>query len=176
MARYISDQSQYQQSGIESTNPRMQEIVQSGKTKDGRFRCGFCSMYFSFKSQLEIHKRRHTGDKPFVCQVCHKGFAQKNNLKSHMIQHIPRNWPVKFAKDLHRTSIVTYMRLTWIETGKVQDTLTPVVIRYPSWKVLSFKMAAYYHNITFNSNVIAVCLNKVSAKYRWLAKQWLAEN
>jgi len=48
-----------------------------------RFECNHCKKRFSEKTQLNIHKRIHTGEKPFVCQICGYSCSQKSNLKKH---------------------------------------------------------------------------------------------
>ena len=49
--------------------------------------CEFCENRFVSKSQLELHRRVHTGEKPWVCDVCGKGFAQKQNMVDHKRVH-----------------------------------------------------------------------------------------
>jgi KRAB domain-containing zinc finger protein len=49
--------------------------------------CPQCDMVFYKQSTMEIHLRKHTGDKPYVCEVCGKKFARSNNLKLHTRTH-----------------------------------------------------------------------------------------
>ncbi|XP_060572453.1 zinc finger protein 235-like [Ruditapes philippinarum] len=73
---------------IYSTSYTIAGLQEEIPTKRDGFRCPDCGIQYKFKSQMEIHRRIHTGVKPFVCEVCHKAFAQKNNLKSHMTVHM----------------------------------------------------------------------------------------
>ncbi|XP_055304819.1 zinc finger protein OZF-like [Sitodiplosis mosellana] len=51
-------------------------------------KCVFCEYSTLWKSHLNLHSLKHTGEKPFGCDFCLKRFAQKNNLRVHMKVHV----------------------------------------------------------------------------------------
>ncbi|KAI1214858.1 uncharacterized protein F4807DRAFT_10568 [Annulohypoxylon truncatum] len=62
---------------------------QSGKERQKKYVCDIkgCGKRCSQKTQLETHKRAHTGEKPFECEVCGERFTQRGNLKTHSRRH-----------------------------------------------------------------------------------------
>lgn len=49
-----------------------------------RYVCTDCPFSTNRKSNIERHRRTHTGEKPFSCAVCGFPFGQKSHLKVHM--------------------------------------------------------------------------------------------
>lgn len=46
--------------------------------------CGICHKAFNQKNALQIHLKRHSGEKPHKCSYCELAFTQKGNLKTHI--------------------------------------------------------------------------------------------
>lgn len=43
-----------------------------------------CEKAFNQKSALQVHMKKHTGERPYKCDYCAMGFTQKSNMKLHM--------------------------------------------------------------------------------------------
>ncbi|PSN55131.1 hypothetical protein C0J52_01865 [Blattella germanica] len=65
-----------------------QIIVKRKKDKEKKsFICEYCGREFSEKLNLQIHVRRHTGDRPYNCQLCGKAFYTNQQLAIHVRRH-----------------------------------------------------------------------------------------
>lgn len=63
----------------------------SGRDRQKRYVCDVkgCNKRCTQKTQLETHKRAHTGEKPYGCPEpgCGRRFTQRGNLKTHIRSH-----------------------------------------------------------------------------------------
>ena len=76
-------------SGAASSQPKLHEylVKQSNATSDeqGRkkFLCPVCKCQLSWKTNLSVHLRTHSGERPFQCVLCLNRFRQKAHLYKH---------------------------------------------------------------------------------------------
>jgi len=70
-----------------SRDEEEEEIPAPHDTDTKEFRCPTCSKVFNKNSNLQKHKKIHTGIKPYACDICGWRFLQNYNLKKHMMSH-----------------------------------------------------------------------------------------
>ncbi len=51
------------------------------------FKCSFCDRGFRARRHMLDHERTHTGEKPFQCRNCHRAFASTGGLMLHFKRH-----------------------------------------------------------------------------------------
>ncbi|ELV11460.1 Zinc finger protein 446 [Tupaia chinensis] len=75
----------------EEQGPREQAALRSPRRGPGprSYECEECGRGFSWKSQLVIHRKSHTGQRRHCCRDCGRGFDWKSQLVIHRKSHRP---------------------------------------------------------------------------------------
>ncbi|XP_076003143.1 WT1 transcription factor b isoform X3 [Genypterus blacodes] len=70
---------------------KLSHLQMHGRKHTGEkpYQCDFtdCGRRFSRSDQLKRHQRRHTGVKPFECETCQRRFSRSDHLKTHTRTH-----------------------------------------------------------------------------------------
>jgi uncharacterized C2H2 Zn-finger protein len=63
-----------------------------------------CTKRFRVERDLEIHLRKHRGERPYVCSECDKAFAERIDYKRHM----------KLLHSGESNVLYTYTLVSWL--------------------------------------------------------------
>lgn len=62
-------------------------LSREGTFTSKKWQCSICPYTVDRAKKLEIHMRKHTGEKPYACPHCSYMASQRSNLNRHMLKH-----------------------------------------------------------------------------------------
>lgn len=63
------------------------KLTHMGISRDKKYTCSVCGKKFTDQYYLNLHSRKHTGEKPLICNVCDKSFYDPRSLRVHILAH-----------------------------------------------------------------------------------------
>jgi len=147
------------------------EVHMRRHTGEKPFKCTICTFSSYNAYGLKRHIRIHTGEKPYTCRICDSSYSQSSQLRTHSRVHSGENHlSVKYALTLLRIPII--LNCT-IESTRVKSH-TPVkyaISRFPGPFILE-TMAKF----TLGKRIIVCKINCGRCKKtRWFTKKFCVQ-
>ncbi|XP_043252131.1 myoneurin-like isoform X10 [Colletes gigas] len=77
------------------------------------FLCAECGKVLANRYSLQLHTRKHTGERPYECQICSKSFTSSVALRVHRVTHTgekPYECDLCGQRFTQRSSMITHRR------------------------------------------------------------------
>lgn len=110
------------------------------KSSKKNLQCPKCEKVFDRVGKYESHTRVHTGEKPFECDICNMRYSTKSNLTVHRKRHsseteLPRkDHKCPFCSKLHASRKTLVKHVKRFHAENAQEFLTIKRIKSDGWK------------------------------------------
>ncbi|CAH1241410.1 ZNF596 [Branchiostoma lanceolatum] len=90
------------------------------------FACPTCSKGFKAQNEIQIHMRKHTGEKPFSCPFCHKAYPRRKTMYRHIREQHTEQWQRgRFPGRRYRAAINRAMKDSMRQWKLLRSTSSP---------------------------------------------------
>ncbi|XP_030063673.1 zinc finger and BTB domain-containing protein 41 [Microcaecilia unicolor] len=113
-------------------------IVQSSSKKI--LKCPKCDKTFNRRGKYESHTRVHTGEKPFECDICHQRYSTKSNLTVHRKKHSSetdfhkKEHKCPYCSKLHASRKTLVKHVKRFHPESIQEFLSIRMIKIEEWE------------------------------------------
>lgn len=125
---------------VDNNHEGLTPVVIQNSSNKKILQCPRCDKTFDRIGKYESHTRVHTGEKPFECDICHQRYSTKSNLTVHRKKHSSetefhkKEHKCPYCNKLHASKKTLAKHVKRFHPENAQDFISIKKIKSESWK------------------------------------------